>query len=83
MAKIGEFNPVPAESNRIHDVVECGYRSFTVGGERILQLDTYGSTHRAKPGKVSQSIQLDEDSAEALVRIVFAAFPSVKRTVTS
>lgn len=79
MARIVEFHEVTAETNRIHDGVECGYRMFSESGVRVLQLDTYGSSHRAKPGKVSQSIQLDEEGAEQLARIIFRAFPGLRR----
>jgi hypothetical protein len=43
-----------------------------------LQLDTYGSAERAYVGKVSQSIQLDERGADALVEVLFAVFPTLK-----
>lgn len=79
MAKIKEFHKVALESTRIHGGVNCGWRIFSAGGERILQLDTYGSEARKIPGKVSQSIQLDESSARDLMEIVLRAFPGVKR----
>lgn len=80
MAKIVEFHPVAAEKNSIHGGVECGYRVFAVSGEQVLQLDTYGSRDRAMPGKVSQSIQLDEAAAEEVVRIILEAFPGLRRS---
>ncbi len=79
MAKIVEFHPVAADKNSIHGDVECGYRVFAVSGKKVLQLDTYGSSQRAMPGKISQSIQLDEEGAEELVRIILQAFPGLKR----
>ena len=80
MAKINEFHEVALESTRIHEGVSCGWRIFSADGERILQLDTYGSEARKIPGKVSQSIQLDESAARELLEIVVRAFPGVTRT---
>jgi hypothetical protein len=81
VAKINEFHEVALDSTRIHEGVNCGWRIFSAGGERILQLDTYGSEARKIPGKVSQSIQLDESAARQLIEIVLRAFPGVKRTI--
>ncbi|KJS19808.1 MAG: hypothetical protein VR78_02550 [Hoeflea sp. BRH_c9] len=35
-------------------------------GRKILQIDTHGSDHREIPDKVSQTIQLNESSAQEL-----------------
>ena len=79
MAKIATFFEVPTESTKVHGDVECGSRVFSANGALYLQLDTYGSNERAIPGKVSQSIQLDRDGAEALAAILERAFPGVSR----
>ena len=79
MARINEFEAVSGESTTVHGPVGCGYRSFSFGGEKYLQLDTYGSAHRAIPGKVSQSIQLDRAGALALCRILLETFPGLTR----
>lgn len=65
------------ESNRVHDVVECGWTTFEVDGATYLQLDTYGSSGRQIQGKVSQSIQLDPNSAAELSRIMTRIFPGL------
>ncbi len=75
MALISRFEERPLEPSRIHDGVVCGYAVAQVGGRRIIQLETYGSADRKMPGKVSQSLQLDEDGASELIRILEAAFP--------
>lgn len=78
MALITKFEPMGASaSGRVHGPVECGWAMFESGGTRYLQLDTYGSRTRAMPGKVSQSIQLDETGARELVRLLTQAFPSL------
>lgn len=76
MALISRFEKRPLEPRRIHDGVLCGYAVAEVGGRRIIQLETYGSADRKIPGKVSQSLQLDEDGAKELIRILHRAFPS-------
>ncbi|MFC7985268.1 hypothetical protein [Streptomyces sp. NPDC057336] len=79
MALIQEFQSVPSDSQRVHGPVTCGYRSFTVEGRRILQLDTYGSTERQIQGKISQSIQLDADAARDLLKLITDSFPDLVR----
>ncbi len=54
--------------------VECGYTVGHVGDRKILHLETYGSSTRAIPGKVSQSIELDQDSARELAAIIRRTF---------
>jgi hypothetical protein len=76
MALIKEFVQVYKESNRVHGTVECGWLRFQLAGRTYLQLDTYGSDDRQIPGKVSQSLQLDEDSAAELLNIVREVFPA-------
>ena len=75
MALIARFEERPIEPTRVHDDVVCGYAYADVGARRILQLETYGSRQRRIPGKVSQSIQVDEDGARALKQILERAFP--------
>lgn len=40
----------------------------TQEGTKILQLDTYGSSERAMPGKQSQTLQFGEESAFKLFK---------------
>lgn len=77
MARIKSFREVSSERNSAHTVVECGWKSFNINGERLLQLDTYGTVDREIPEKVSQSIQLDRAAAEQLVRLIRSAFPDL------
>jgi hypothetical protein len=78
MALIARFEERDVGTARIHDPVDCGYRAFSLtGGRVILQLDTYGRSTRADPGTVSQSLQLDEDAARELLRIIRRSFPSL------
>jgi hypothetical protein len=68
MALIERFEQRGTGSERRHGGVTCGYHWFDVQGKRILQFDTYGSDERQIPGKISQSIQLDEEGARELSR---------------
>ena len=78
MALIQSFAPAGAGNRgRVHGGVECGYTACESGGNRYLQLDTYGSDERAIPGKVSQSIQLDEAAARELKRLIQQNFPGI------
>lgn len=77
MALIRSLTKVnPGVSGR-HRPTDCSYRWFDVDGERILQLDTYGSTERQDVGKVSQSIQLDRERAAELKKVLEQAFPGL------
>ena len=58
------------DRNYVHDVVEATYSVFVEDGERFFQIDTYGKPGRAIPGKISQSIQFDEQSARQLVALL-------------
>lgn len=74
MARITDFHEVAVDNAKVHEGVSCGWRVFSASGERILQLDTYGSEARKLPGKVSQSIQLDQAAAQRLMAIVPEGF---------
>ena len=79
MALIKSFKPIGADSRgQVHRTeVDCGWAFFTIAGRTYLQLDTYGSQARAIPGKVSQTLQLDEDAARELKRLIIQAFPGL------
>lgn len=77
MALIEKFEPVTSDIQRMHGPVTCGVRSFAVDGQRILQLDTYGSADRQIHGKISQSVQLDRAAARELIKIIEKTFPDL------
>jgi hypothetical protein len=78
MALITELTELQKDRNQVHGVVECGYTVFEHGGTRYLQLDTYGSQERQIPGKTSQSIQLNADSAGQLKALIEKTFPEIR-----
>ncbi|ANE45250.1 hypothetical protein SY83_01675 [Paenibacillus swuensis] len=55
------------ERNSIHSTVNCTYTSFELEGKKIFQLDTYGSSDRQHPEKISQSLQIDQEVAKMLI----------------
>ncbi len=78
MAPINSFVELPSGDGRRHPTnVECGWRVVTADGETYLLLETYGSSDRKIPGKVSQSIQLDRQGAAALKSLLERAFPGI------
>lgn len=79
MALINEFQEVEGATQRRHGPVTCGYRTFVVEGEVLLQLDTYGSAERQIPDKISQSIQLNVEGARELMSLLVEVFPELDR----
>ncbi|RJL20792.1 hypothetical protein [Bailinhaonella thermotolerans] len=77
MARIREFHRTTQDARPHPTEVECGYQSVLTSNGKLLQLSTYGSDSRRSDKKVSQTIQLDKERAEELVRIIKEAFPDV------
>ena len=76
MARIAGFQKVTSDRHRLHKTeVECGYAVIDVGGQHYLQLETYGSSDRQIPGKISQTLQRDKERALELRRLIELAFP--------
>lgn len=76
MALITSFQRKPQASGQLQRTNVVGhYKVFSQDGQkRILQIDTLGSEAREIPGKVSQTIQLSVESAEALWLILGKEF---------
>ena len=68
MAQINLKDIQRIEKNRniVHEKVHATYTVFQSDGEK----DTYGRTGRENPEKLSQSIQLDSETASFLVDIL-------------
>ncbi|MEM5477027.1 hypothetical protein [Pacificibacter sp. AS14] len=54
--------------------LECRYIASESNGMKILQLNSYGSDDRDVPGKLSQTLQFDENSAQELFQVLKAEF---------
>jgi hypothetical protein len=76
MALITKFEPKTQADGQLQRTHVVGhYKVFSHDGQkRILQIDTLGSAEREIPGKVSQTIQLSEASAEQLWKILADTF---------
>jgi hypothetical protein len=75
MALISSFVHKPNARAAFRTEVECGWVVGEHDGRPVLHLETYGSSSRSIPGKVSQSIELDEGAARELMTILRGAFP--------
>ena len=60
--------------NMLHEKVHTTYTVFEKDGHKYLQFDTYGKDDRDNPEKISQSLQLDEETARFLVRLLIKEF---------
>ena len=58
------------DRNTIHEKVYTTYSTFNSYGKHYVQIDTYGRSDGEQPGKISQSIQLDEKSARYLFELL-------------
>ena len=74
MVLIRKFEKLDAERNQLQGEVEAKYAVFERDGKGFVQINTYGRADRKLPGKLSQTIQLDRQGAEALVAILKNAF---------
>ena len=59
---------------RLHDEIDASYYAYELDGRKLLQINTAGRKSREIPDKVSQSIQLDENSAKQLFEILGSHF---------
>ena len=59
---------------RKQEIAETTYTTGIINGQKIFQLNMYGSNHRQDIGKASQVIQLDRNSAEQLVELLKTIF---------
>lgn len=79
MARLRSFQ-TGSQDVRVHpSEVDCFHQIVTDEvGRRYLHLSTFGSDVRASNPKSSQSIQLDESTAQQLMRIIVEAFPDLR-----
>ncbi len=67
---INRISKIVKTRNYIHDKVETTYTVFEKGGNKYFQIDTYGTSMREVPGKISQSFQIDESAAGYLIDLI-------------
>ena len=71
---LNHMDRIEKQRNTIHEKVYTTYTVFEHDGNKYVQLDTYGRVGREIPGKISQSIQLDRETAVYLVELLKAEF---------
>lgn len=71
---INRIEKLNKERNTIHDKAYTTYSSFDNYGRHYVQIDTYGRSDREQPRKISQSIQLDKETASYLVDLLKREF---------
>ena len=67
MATVRKFEWAPGTSGRKHTEVDANISMVEVDGEQFLQIDTFGSTDREMPGKLSQTLRLSKSAYQELV----------------
>lgn len=65
---------VDKERVSVHTKVAATFSVFEEGGNKYVQIDTYGKDDRVTPDKISQSIQVDRESAKFLVKLLVNEF---------
>lgn len=71
---VNNIERLEKQRNTIHEEVRATYTIFEAGGEKYVQLDTYGRENRESPEKISQSIQLNRETARYLVKLLSDAY---------
>lgn len=76
MARIRGFERGTQDVRPHVSEVDCYYQVLPDSdGGTLLHLSTFGSEHRQSKPKSSQVLQLDQQSAEELMKILRSAFP--------
>lgn len=65
---------IQKQRNTVHDKVYTTYTIFEQGNTKYIQFDTYGRVERENPEKISQSIQLDKETAKYIVNLLTQEF---------
>ncbi|WP_406311733.1 hypothetical protein OHA77_23875 [Streptosporangium sp. NBC_01639] len=78
MAMVREFFRATINTGQHSTEVDCGYQLIITKDGNLLQLNTYGSDNRQSKKKTSQTLQLDQEHAAELLKIITDAFPELK-----
>lgn len=65
---------IEKQRNSIHEKVDTTYTVFELDGQKYVQFDTYGRLGRENPEKISQSFQIDKDTAQYMVALLSDEF---------
>lgn len=71
MALVKILERITMTRNVVHDEVTATFTVFkSDSGDKVLQIDTYGSRSRQMPGKKSQSVQFGPEGISQLREIL-------------
>ena len=68
---LSSIQKIEKSRNTVHDKVHATYTIFEIGGEKYVQIDTYGRIDRENPEKISQTLQFDKATAEFLIKYAY------------
>ena len=71
---LDSIKKIEKSRNTIHYKVHTTYTIFEDGGEKYVQIDTYGRLGRESPEKITQSIQINRQTAKFLVDLLKEEF---------
>lgn len=71
---VNNFEILNKQRNQLHDKVYATYSIFDYLGKHYVQIDTYGRSDRDNPGKISQSVQFDRESAKIMYELLKREF---------
>jgi len=74
MARLVKFERGQLDRFQLHDPIDAKYYVHEWDGRKMLQISTFGRTSRQIPGKVSQTIQMNEDAAKELYSLLKETF---------
>ncbi|MDM9645203.1 methionyl-tRNA formyltransferase [Rhizobium sp. S163] len=74
MARITQFELASMQRFQLHDPIDAKIFVHEYDGRRLMQISTYGRDSRQEPGKLSQTIQLDENAAKQLFDLLGKEF---------
>ncbi|WNR45122.1 hypothetical protein [Paenibacillus roseipurpureus] len=69
MAQIKSFRKITRKIQS-QVVIDATYSIASISGNKLFQINTWGSEDRKIKGQASQTIQFNEESARELVRIL-------------
>ncbi|HWL37640.1 MAG TPA: hypothetical protein VNQ77_15750 [Frankiaceae bacterium] len=78
VARVNEFIEVRGGSLPHPTVVDVRHQVVDTGGEKYLQITTFGSKFRETRPKPSQTLQFDKKAATRMIEILRATFPDLR-----
>jgi len=74
MARIIKLERAEMQRFQLHDEVDAKFFIQDYDGRKLLQISTYGRDSRQDRGKLSQTVQFDEQAANELFSILKSDF---------